>query len=120
MAIIRIKNLKVNTIIGFYPEERITPQQVVINIEIEVNADEAVVTDNPADIYDYKAIKKAIIFLVAESSFNLLEKLTAEVLALILADKRVRRAKVEIDKPLALRYADSVSVEMEAQNEQYA
>lgn len=113
MAIIRIKNLKINTLIGFLPEERLTPQQVIVNAEIEVDADRAVETDNPDYVYDYKEIKKSIIVLVERSNYLLLEKLTAAILQLIMADTRVVRAKVEVDKPFALRFADSVSVEME-------
>ncbi len=114
MAIIRIKNLRVNTIIGFNPEERTNPQEVVINAEIEVDVTEAAKSDDPSLIYDYKMVKKEIIRFVSMSRFLLLEKLTAEVLDLIMADRRVIRARVEVDKPFALRYADSVSVEMEA------
>jgi D-erythro-7,8-dihydroneopterin triphosphate epimerase len=114
MVIIRIKNLLVRTIIGFNPEERVNRQDVIINAEIEVEASDSIKTDSRNDIYDYKAITKAIISLVQESKFNLLEKLTHEVLQLIMKDKRVLRAKVEIDKPQALRYSESVSIELEA------
>jgi len=114
MAIIRIKNLSVRTIIGFNPEERVNRQDVIINAEIEVEVLNAVNTDHQNGIYDYKAITKAIINLVQESKFNLLEKLTHEVLQLIMKDDRVIRAKVEIDKPQALRFSESVSVELEA------
>ena len=114
MAIIRIKNLLVRTIIGFNPEERVNRQDVIINIEIEVDVSRAVSTDLPDEIYDYKLITKAIIAFVSESKFNLLEKLTHEVLQLVMQDERVLRAKVEIDKPHALRFSESVSVELEA------
>ena len=114
MAIIRIKNLLVRTIIGFNPEERINRQDVIINAEIEVEVINAISTDKQDGIYDYKAITKAIIAFVTDSKFNLLEKLTHEVLQLIIQDERVIRAKVEIDKPHALRFSESVSVELEA------
>ena len=114
MAIIRIKNLLVRTIIGFNPEERVNRQDVIINIEIEVDVSRAVSADLPDEIYNYKAITKAIIAFVSESKFNLLEKLTNEVLQLVMQDERVLHAKVEIDKPHALRFSESVSVELEA------
>ncbi len=113
MAILRIKNLVVRTIIGFNPEERDNLQDVILNVEIEVDVSRAVLTDQPMDIYDYKLITKKIISFVSESRYNLLEKLTYEVLQMILCDKRVTWAKVEIDKPHALRYSESVSVELE-------
>lgn len=113
MAIIRIKNLVIRTIIGFNPEERDNLQDVILNVEIEVDVANAVMTDRPMDIFDYKLITKKIISFVSESRYNLLEKLTYEVLQMILGDKRVIWAKVEIDKPHALRYSESVSVELE-------
>ena len=118
MAIIRIKNLRIHTIIGFNPEERTNRQDVIINAEIKVDVKQGIQTDNQNEIYDYKDITKAIITFVEESQFNLLEKLTYEVLQLILKDKRVLKAKVEIDKPGALRYAESVSVELKGENKE--
>lgn len=114
MAIIRIKNLLVRTIIGFNPEERVNRQDVIINIEIEVDVSRAVNTDHQDGIYNYKAITKTVITFVSESKYNLLEKLTHEVLELIMKDERVIWAKVEIDKLRALRFSDSVSIELEA------
>lgn len=113
MAIIRIKNLLIPAIIGFNPEERVNLQDVIINLEIEVDISKAVISDHEEVIYNYKTITKAIIAFVSESKYNLLEKLTYEVLQLIMKDQRVLRAKVEIDKPRALRFSDSVSVELE-------
>ena len=114
MAIIRIKNLIIRTIIGFNPEERVNRQDVVINLEIEVDISKAVGTDHQEGIYNYKTITKSIIAFVSESKYYLLEKLTHEVLQLVMEDERVIRAKVEIDKPQALRFADSVSIQLEA------
>jgi D-erythro-7,8-dihydroneopterin triphosphate epimerase len=115
MATIRIKNLSVRTIIGFNPEELVNKQEVIINLEIDADIPaEAMEKDEPVGIYDYKEITKQVIAFVEESRFKLLEVLTKNILDLILADKRVRRAKVEVDKPHALRFAESVSVEMEA------
>jgi len=114
MAVIRIKNLLVRTIIGYNPEERVNRQDVLINLEIEVDVSGAIVSDHQDGIYDYKAINKSVIAFVSESKFYLLEKLTHEVLQLVMEDERVIRAKVEIDKPHALRFSESVSIELEA------
>lgn len=116
MAIIRIKNLLIRTYIGFNPEELANKQDVVINIEIETDIPEkALETDEPDGIYDYKEITKKVIVLVQEGHFKLLEVMTKKILDLVMADKRVKWARVESDKPHALRFAESVSVEMEAE-----
>lgn len=114
MAIIRIKNLLVRTIIGFNPDERVNRQDVIINLEIEVDISKAVSTDDQDGIYNYKTITKSIIAFVSESKYFLLEKLTHEVLQLVMSDPRVLRARIEIDKPQALRFTDSVSVQLES------
>ena len=64
--------------------------------------------------FDYKTITKKVIALVQEGQFKLLEVLTKNILDLIMEDEMVKWARVEVDKPHALRFAESVSVEMEA------
>jgi D-erythro-7,8-dihydroneopterin triphosphate epimerase len=116
MALIRVKNLLLRTYIGFNPEEIANMQDVVINIEIEANIpEEALLADEPDGIYNYKTITKQIIGLVQEKRFKLLEVLTKNILDLIMTDERVSWARVEVDKPHALRFAESVSFEMEAE-----
>lgn len=115
MAKIRVKNLLLRTYIGFNPDELVNKQDVVINLEIEATIPEkALQADDPDDIYNYKTITKQVIAYVQDGHFNLLEVLTANLLGMIMEDPRVTYAKVEVDKPHALRFAESVSFEMEA------
>ena len=115
MAKIRVKNLLIRTYIGFNPEELINKQDVIINVEIETKMSEkAIEVDEPIDIFDYKTITKKIISHVQEGRFKLLEVLTQSILELIMENEKVKWAKVEVDKPHALRFAESVSVELEA------
>lgn len=115
MAKIRVKNLLIRTYIGFNPDELVNKQDVIINLEIETDIpDQALKADEPLDIFDYKTITKKIIALVQDGQFKLLEVLTKNILDLIMADSKVKWARVEVDKPHALRFAESVSMEMEA------
>jgi D-erythro-7,8-dihydroneopterin triphosphate epimerase len=115
MAKIRVKNLLIRTYIGFNPDELVNKQDVIINLEIETDIpDHALKADEPLDIFDYKTITKKIIALVQDGQFKLLEVLTKNILDLIMADSKVKWARVEVDKPHALRFAESVSMEMEA------
>ncbi len=114
MACIRIKNLRISTFIGFNPEELVNRQDVIVNMVIEAEVPAlAMDTDEPEGIYDYRTITKKVISLVSHERFKLLEVLTRRILDLLLEDERVRYARVEVDKPHALRFAESVSVEME-------
>jgi D-erythro-7,8-dihydroneopterin triphosphate epimerase len=115
MAKIRVKNLLIRTYIGFNPDELVNKQDVIINLEIETDIpDQALKADEPLDIFDYKTITKKIIALVQDGQFKLLEVLTKNILDLIMADSKVKWARVEVDKPHALRFAESVSMEMES------
>lgn len=115
MAKIKVKNLLVRTYIGFNPEELVNKQDVIINFELEPEIPAlAMESDEPLDIVDYKTITKNIISLVQEGRFKLLEVLTRKILDLIMENEKVRWARVEVDKPHALRFAESVSLEMEA------
>ena len=114
MAIIRVKNLLIRTYIGFNPEELINKQDVIINLEIDAEIPEgALEKDEPDGIYDYKKVTKRIINMVQEGRFKLLEVLTKNILVLIMEDEAVKWARVEVDKPHALRFAESVSLQME-------
>ncbi|MDR4517060.1 MAG: dihydroneopterin triphosphate 2'-epimerase [Nitrosomonas sp.] len=114
MAIIRIKNLLLRTYIGFNDEEIDKMQDVVINLMIDVDLNLAIKNDSVDNSYNYKTITKNIIALVQGQKFKMLEKLTQSILNEIMKNKKVRFARVEVDKPHALRFAESVSVELEA------
>lgn len=111
MATIRITDLKLKAIIGINPWERKNKQDVIINLSLDFDAKKASQSDNIHDTVDYKALKKRIILLVKGSKFFLLEKLVEEVLTLTMQDPKVLKATVRIDKPKALRFAKSVSIE---------
>jgi D-erythro-7,8-dihydroneopterin triphosphate epimerase len=114
MARIKVKNLLVRTYIGFNPEEQVNKQDVVINFEIDTDiASETLLNDAPDGILDYRSITKKVIALVQDGRFKLLEVLTQKILDLIFENNKVKWARVEVDKPHALRFAESVSITME-------
>ncbi|MGM0915495.1 MAG: dihydroneopterin triphosphate 2'-epimerase [Pseudomonadota bacterium] len=110
LATIRIKNLRLRTHIGIKEEEIKNRQDVVINAVIRYRADKAVAFNHIEQALNYRTITKQVIAHVEENRFLLLERMTREVLDLIMAHEQVLTAQVEIDKPHALRFADSVSI----------
>ncbi|MEJ2041708.1 MAG: dihydroneopterin triphosphate 2'-epimerase [Reinekea sp.] len=113
IAMINIKNLRLRTYIGFNPEELEKQQDIIINAEVHYPADTASTTDNEADAVNYKVITKRMIQFVEHGRFKLLEKLVADLLEIAMEHPDVRYARVTVDKPHALRFADSVSITME-------
>jgi D-erythro-7,8-dihydroneopterin triphosphate epimerase len=112
-ATINIRDLRLRTFIGFNAEERTKKQDVVLNLEISYRTNPAVFRDEVEGALNYKTITKAVIRLVEEGRFLLLEKLVADVLATCSQHPEVIHARVTIDKPHALRFAESVSLTLE-------
>ncbi len=109
MEIIRIKNLLLRTQIGFNEHELGKKQDLLINVDIYYSTAGEEESDNPANALDYRTICKKIIHLVEGRRFNLLEKVANDVSNLVLEMERVEGVRVEVDKPHALRFAESVS-----------
>ena len=110
--IIRIKNLKLHTIIGINDWEKLQAQKIIVNIELHLPNELAATTDNIDDSLDYKCLKYEIISKVEKGKFLLLEKLAAFIADIAMQHPEVAKVVVEVDKPGALRYADSVSLEL--------
>ena len=112
MAIIRINDLKVRTIIGAHPWERINKQELSIHITLEYDASKACRSDQLKDALDYEAVGNKAVQIAERSRHVLLEKLVSKLLAGIMSDPRVQRAYVRVDKPQALPQAGCVSFEL--------
>ena len=114
MARIRVKDLRLRTYIGIKEEEILNRQDVLINLTILYPAQEAVEVNDIERALNYRTITKAIIRHVEENRFALLERLTQELLDLVMQHPQVRYAEVEVDKLHALRFAESVSITLAA------
>lgn len=111
---VRIKNLLLRAYIGIKEEEIKNQQDVLINVCLTYDGTNAINENDIAAALNYRTITKEIIHHVDGNRFALLERLTHEVLAIVMEHAAVTWAAVEIDKPHALRYAESVSVTLEA------
>lgn len=112
-ATIRVTNLRLRTFVGFNPDEIDKQQDVIINAEIQHLLDPSVLDDDVGGALNYKVITKAIIRHVEQGRFLLLEKLAHDLLEICSRDAAVTRASVTVDKPHALRFADSVSITLD-------
>jgi D-erythro-7,8-dihydroneopterin triphosphate epimerase len=117
-ATIRITNLRLRTYIGFNPDERRKQQDVVINAEIRHRLQPGALCDEVDAALNYKVITKSVIRHVEEGRFLLLEKLANDLLEIICREASVTQATVTVDKPHALRFADSVSLTLEYDQQQ--
>ena len=110
--LVHVHGLHLRTIIGINPDERVNRQDVVINLSVSCDCREAAASDSIEHAVNYRTISKRVIELVEHSEFFLVEKMAEEIAKLCLADPRAEQARVEVLKPGAVRFADSVGVEV--------
>jgi D-erythro-7,8-dihydroneopterin triphosphate epimerase len=115
VAIIRINDLTVRTIVGTQPYERKNRQDVIINVALEYDAGKAAKSDSISDALDYYKLSQKIIGVVRRSRDQLLEKLAVRVLKLVMEDKRVDRGWVQLAKPQAVAEAKTICYELSAE-----
>lgn len=118
LARIRIKDLRLRTYIGINEDEIRNKQDILINVTLLYPADDAVQINDIKHALNYRTITKDIIEHVEQNRFALLERLTQDLLDCVMRHEQVRYAEVEVDKPHALRFSDSVSVTLSAQRAQ--
>lgn len=114
-----IKDLLIRGIIGINEDERVNKQDILINVVMYTNTQAAAATDSIEDALNYRTITKDIIRHVEASADFLVEKLVNDIARLILTEYSVERAIVRVEKPGALRFANSVGVEIERTRSDY-
>lgn len=116
MAKLYIKNLRIKTTIGVFPHERKKKQLIFLNFRLEFNSSHAETSDDINDTVNYDTLTKKITDSVNKMTFHLLEALARHIMSLILKDRRITRAVVEIIKPSAIKNAKSVSFMLSREN----
>ncbi|WP_420629426.1 dihydroneopterin aldolase [Candidatus Leptofilum sp.] len=108
-----IRDLLLRGIIGINPDERVKLQDILINMVIWADIRQAANSDTIEDAVDYKSITKRVIQHVEESSDFLVEKLVTDLARIVITEFGVERVMVRVEKPGALRFAESVGIEIE-------
>jgi dihydroneopterin aldolase len=94
-----VTGLKVQAEIGVYRHEIGRVQPLIVDVELDVPTDGS---DRLADTVNYETILKAAQDLAAEGHVHLVETFAHRLAERCLQDARVARARVRIEKPLAL------------------
>jgi FolB domain-containing protein len=114
-----IKDIRARGIIGILPWEREEKQDIIINITVFSDMRKAGETDDIADCVDYRMITQNVLNH-AESAMRLtVEALANDLAKICLAEEKVQRVIVRIEKPGVVRLTSSVGVEIERSKEDY-
>src|SRR5438034_347813 len=108
-----VKDLKIEALLGIYPEEKTKPQKIVVNIDLSVKEGDDPISDDIKNVVSYEIVVKKVERIVAEGHVNLIETLAELIAIACLKDARVMAARVRIEKPDVIKKAKSVGVEIE-------
>lgn len=112
-----IKDLRAHGIIGIYPHERETPQDILINVTVYTNTRRAAQTDDIEDCVNYGTLAGKL-KAHAESAARLtIEALANDMADICLQEQGVEKAVIRVEKPDAVPSAQSVGVEVERTRE---
>ena len=108
---ILIEGLTLQCIIGVNEWERVTPQQVIVDVVLLLDLRQAGGSDSIRDTVNYSTVTDRVREAVEESSFRLVEALAERVARVCLGEARVEQVEVRVRKPAALGSA-MVTVEI--------
>lgn len=108
---ILIKDLLVSGILGINPDERVSPQDILINASLWADTRPAAASDDIDDAVNYRTITKRLIAHIEQGEPMLVERLVAELAEICFSsDDRVAAVEMTVEKPGALRHARSVGI----------
>ncbi len=102
------KQLSFPVSIGVLPHEREGPQQLLIDLEIELRPDMPDPQEDVAKVLNYDGIRSRIVALAQARHHNLLESLARELLTIFEDETDIIRVRLSVQKPDV--YADIASV----------
>ncbi len=110
---ITIKNILARGIIGINDWEREKPQDILINIELYTKSHTPDTPDDIRETVDYSKVTKKVIHHAENARRFTVEALAEDIAQICLQDARVLKTTVRVEKPGAVRFSESVGVEIE-------
>ena len=107
-----IKDFIIDEIIGIHKHEKIKKQKIKFNIILNVNQNSLPNEKDIKSIVDYEKITNKLENLSKSKKYNFLESLAEDSFKEIFEDKRINSVVIKIEKPEAIKNAESVGVEV--------
>ncbi len=108
-----INNILARGIIGVNEWERDKPQDILIHIDLYTETRTQPVEDSISECIDYSKVTKKVIHQAETAKRFTVEALAEDIAQICLEDPRVLKTTVRVEKPGAVRFAQSVGVEIE-------
>ena len=121
-TVLFIDNLEVFANHGLFEEENKLGQKFIFDIECELNYKKAMFSDEMTDSISYADIAEVVVKTATTNTFNLLERLSGEILKNIFTKfSQIENIKLKINKPGApIKYHfEKCGVEVKVSREEF-
>lgn len=107
-----IKDLTARGIVGINDWEREKEQEIRINITLYADLTLAGESDDIEDCVNYRTVAKKVLAHAETAERYTVEALAADIVNICLEEAGVVQARVRVEKPGAVRFSESVGVEI--------
>lgn len=104
--------MRLRTIIGLHEWEKERQQEVLVDITIHHDQRDAARDDDVQHTIDYATLRDDLVDYASTHSHALIETLAERIAERVLKHPHVQAVDVEVEKPHALRFSQSVGVEI--------
>ena len=109
---ILIRDLAARGRIGVPEDERVRPQELLINLVLEIDTRKTAETDDISHSVNYASLTKKVLNLVEVFDGRTVERLAEEIAALCLTDPNASAVTVRVEKTSIVRFTAAVGVEI--------
>ncbi len=113
LDIVYLKGIRCECSIGVWEWEKQLKQTLLIDLELEIDNQQATKNDDLEDALNYQAIAERVQEYAAQTHFNLLETLAERLANVLLDEFNSPRVKLKIDKGAAVKGVKNVGVVIE-------
>jgi len=108
-----VRDLEIKATLGIYEHEKLSPQRVIINIDLSVKERGEPLEDDISNVVSYEKIVDLVKEIVATGHVHLVETLAEMIAARCLENDWITGVRVRVEKPDIIPEARSVGVEIE-------
>ena len=107
-----IRELSIRCIVGVLPAERVTPQEVLVSLDVGTDIAPAARSGELRHTIDYAALAQQARALVVAGRYRLLETMAEDLAQCVLQSELAAEVRVTIRKPAAIAGAADAGVEI--------
>jgi dihydroneopterin aldolase len=94
-----VRGLTLEAQIGIHPHERGRTQPLILDVELRLAGE---VEPTLADIFNYEIVRREALAMAQSGHFDLVETFARQLAETLMADPKVERTRIRLEKPQAL------------------